>query len=199
MSDRVAGVVLAAGVSSRMGTDKLLLKIGGTSVLRRAVSTAVSAGLDPVLVVVGSNRVELAAELAGLEHTLIENIESARGIGSSLRAGITAVPEDAAGAVVMLADMPFVTADLLRELLACWRESSAPLAISLYGEVAAPPMLYGRALFAELRDTEREVTGKMMVQRHRSEAVAIALPEAALADLDTPADVERARARLEGS
>jgi len=198
MSDRVAGVVLAAGVSSRMGTDKLFLKLGGLSVLRRAVSSAVAAGLEPVLVVVGSGRDKIASELADLECTLIDNIEYASGISSSLRAGITAVPGDATGAVVMLADMPFVTAEMLRDLVGRWRKSPAPLAISLYGEVPAPPMLYGRILFAELRGWQG-VTGKAMVQRHRAEALAIVWPEAALADLDVPADVERARARIEGS
>ena len=198
MSERVAGVVLAAGLSSRMGTNKLLLEIGGQTVLRRAVSTAIGAGLDPVLVVVGNERGRAEAELAGLRCTQVFNGDYATGINTSLRTGITAVPGDAAGAVVMLADMPFVTAEMVRELVDRWRKSQAPLAVSIYGEVLAPPMLYGASLFAELRALEGEGCGKRVVKRHRAEALELSWPARALTDLDVPDDVARVRAQLEG-
>ena len=70
--DGVAGVILAAGTSSRMGRNKLLLQLEGRSVLRRAVDTALAAGLDPVLVVVGHQREQAEAELAGLRCTVVE-------------------------------------------------------------------------------------------------------------------------------
>src|SRR5216684_1807263 len=105
---------------------------------------------------------------------------------TSLRAGIAAVPEGAPAAVVMLADMPFVTAEMVRELIERWQ--GEPLAVSLYGDVVAPPILYARALFPELR----------VVERHRKDALEVPRPAAALADLDVPADVERVRSVLEG-
>src|SRR5690242_19862228 len=95
----VAGVVLAAGSSSRMGVNKLVLPLGGTTVLRRALTTAVDAGLDPVLVVLGHEPERARAELAGLPCTPVVNPDHARGINTSLRAGIRAVPEGAGGAV----------------------------------------------------------------------------------------------------
>src|SRR5437868_1746166 len=98
MSDRVAGVVLAAGVSSRMGTNKLFLELGGITVLRRAVSSALGAALDPVLVVVGAGRHRIESELSGVDCTLIDNVEYGAGINTSLRAGIGAVPDDCAAA-----------------------------------------------------------------------------------------------------
>src|SRR5438094_8398071 len=131
-SGRVAGVVLAAGTSSRMGPNNAFLPLGGTSVLRRAVATAHDAGLDPVLVVLGYESDRALAELAGLRCTPVVNAEFARGMNTSVRAGISAVPGDASGAVLMLADMPFVTAAMLRALVDKYRAGQAPLVVSTY-------------------------------------------------------------------
>ena len=198
MSERVAAVVLAAGLSSRMGTNKLFLELGGETVLRRAVAAAAAAGLDPVLVVVGNERDRVEAGLAGLPCTTVFNGDYARGINTSLRAGIAAVPGDAAGAVVILADMPFVSVEMVRLLVDRWRQSALPLAVSLYGEVLAPPTLYGKALFAEVALLDGDGCGKRVVKRHRGEAVELAWPELALTDLDVPGDLVRVRAQIEG-
>ena len=199
MAERIAGVVLAAGLSTRMGTNKLFLDLGGKTVLRRAVETALGAGLDPVLVVVGNERERAEAELAALPCLTVFNGDYARGINTSLRAGIQAVPADAGGALVMLADMPFVTPEMIRELVDRFRSSRSPLAVSLYGDVLAPPMLYGSSLFAELRELDADGCGKRVVKRHRREAVEVAWPDRALTDLDVPDDLARVRAQLEGA
>jgi molybdenum cofactor cytidylyltransferase len=197
-SGRIAGVVLAAGTSSRMGRNKLFLPLGGTTVLRRAVGTARDAGLDPVLVVLGHESDRALAELAGLRCTPVENAEFARGMNTSVRAGISAVPDDASGAVLMLADMPFVTAAMLRALVDRYRAAEAPLVLSTYGDVLAPPILYGRALFGELRALDGDSCGKRVVKAHRAEAVEVEWPPSALTDLDVPEDLERVRTRFEG-
>lgn len=197
-SGRVAGVVLAAGTSSRMGRNKLFEPLGGTSVLRRAVGTAREAGLDPVLVVVGHQSDRALAELAGLRCTPVLNAEFARGMNTSVRAGISAVSDDASGAVVMLADMPFVTAAMVRALVERYRVAEAALVVSVYGEVLAPPILYGRPLFGELRALEGDGCGKRVVKAHRAEAIEVQWPPSALTDLDLPEDLERVRSRIEG-
>jgi molybdenum cofactor cytidylyltransferase len=190
----VAGVVLAAGLSSRMGRNKLLLEIGGESLVRHAVRTALAASLEPVLVVLGYEEERVRAELDGLRCTPVRNPDYAVGMNTSLRAGIAAVPSGAAGAVVLLGDMPFVTAEMIRSLVERFRSGGAPLAISVYDGVVAPPTLYGAALFAEIAALEGDGCGKKIVKRHRAEAIALAWPASALADVDVPADVERARA-----
>ncbi len=194
--DPVAGVLLAAGLSSRMGKNKLLVQLEGESVLRRAVGTAREAGLRPLLVVLGHERERAQAELEGLGCEIVVNPDYARGMNTSLRAGIAAVPPEADAAVVMLADMPFVSAAMIRELVARWRAAQAPLAISLYDGVIAPPTVYGRALFPEIDALDGDGCGKRVIQRHRGAAVEVAWPAPALADLDLPEDVERVRALL---
>ena len=195
-SGAVAGVVLAAGSSTRMGRNKLFFELDGETLIRRVVRRAIDAGLDPVLVVVGHEGARARAELAGLPCTPVDNPDHALGINRSLRTGISHVPERARAAVVMLADMPFVTSSMVATLVARYRGSAAPLVISAYGAVNAPPMLYDRALFPELQRMEGEGCGRQVVRRHRHEAVALPWPSAALQDIDVPEDYERIRAEL---
>jgi molybdenum cofactor cytidylyltransferase len=199
--ERIAGVVLAAGLSSRMGRNKVLLELWGRTVVRRAVESAVEAGLSPVLVVVGHERERVEAELRNLPCTPVLNADYASGINTSLRAGIAAVPDDCAGAVMLLADMPLVTSRMLRALCDTFRAGKAPLVVSTYEGVLAPPMLYARPLFPELRELQGEGCGKRVVKRHRAEAAELAWPVAALTDLDLPADVDRVltQMRTEGA
>jgi molybdenum cofactor cytidylyltransferase len=192
--EEVAGVVLAAGLSSRMGRNKLLLQLSGESLLRRAVRTALAAALRPVLVVVGHEEERAREELRDLRCTPVRNPDYAQGMYTSLRAGIAAAPSDAPAAVVLLGDMPFVTAEMVRALVQRWRDAKAPLAISTYEGVIAPPILYGAPLFAEIRALRSDSSGKQVVKQHRAEALELSWPASALADLDVPADLERARA-----
>ncbi len=196
--ERVAGVLLAAGTSSRMGTNKLFVELGGTTVLRRAALTAGAAGLDPILVVLGHESKRAQTELAGLSCSWIFNPDYARGMNTSLRAGISALPESTPAAVVLLADMPFVTAEMIRQLVEQWRPGNVPLVVSVYEDVVAPPILYARGLFPELRALDGDGCGKAVVKRHRGEALEVSWPASALTDLDVPADVERVRTALEG-
>ena len=190
-SGAVAGVVLAAGSSSRMGRNKLFFELDGETLLRRVVRRAIGAGLDPVIVVVGHEAERVRAALAELPCTAVDNPDHALGINRSLRTGISHVPERARAAVVMLADMPFVTSPMVASLVARYRESTAPLVISAYGDVNAPPMLYDRALFSELQQMSGQGCGRQVVRRHRHEAVAVSWPEAALQDIDVPEDYQR--------
>ncbi len=195
-SGPVAGVVLAAGSSTRMGRNKLFFELDGETLLRRVVRRAIDAGLDPVVVVVGHEAERARGELAELACTPVDNPDHALGINRSLRTGISQVPAGARAAVVMLADMPFVTSRMVASLVTHYRESTAPLVISAYGDVNAPPMLYDRALFSELRQMKGEGCGRQVVRRHRHEAVAVSWPAAALQDIDVPEDYERIRAEL---
>ncbi|MBI5067101.1 MAG: nucleotidyltransferase family protein [Deltaproteobacteria bacterium] len=192
----VAAILLAAGSATRMGRNKVLLPLGGESVLRRAARTALSAGLDPVLVVLGHEADRAEAELAGLPVRAVRNPRHRLGINTSLSAGAEAVPEGAEAVVVLLADMPGVEAALIRQVVSRYQETRAPLVTALYGEIPAPPTLYDRSLLPELRGGEGEGRGRELVRRHWGRAEKVACPESALADLDVPADYERARSRL---
>jgi molybdenum cofactor cytidylyltransferase len=192
----VAALLLAAGSATRMGRNKVLLRLGGETVLRRAARAALAAGLDPVLVVLGHEADRAEAELAGLPVRVVRNPRHDLGINTSLSSGAEAVPDGAEAAVVLLADMPGVDAALIRQVVSRYRETGAPLVTALYGGIPAPPTLYDRSLLPELRGGEGEGRGRELVRRHWERAEKVACPESALADLDVPADYDRARARL---
>ena len=145
----VAGVVLAAGSSLRMGRNKLLLELEGETVLHRVVSRAIAGGLDPVVVVLGVEADAARRELSDLEIRIVVNLESKRGMNHSIELGIDAVPDAACAAVVLLADMPFVTSEMIEVLVSRYRSGSARLIVSRYGKVTAPPVLHDRSLFSE--------------------------------------------------
>jgi CTP:molybdopterin cytidylyltransferase MocA len=86
--------------------------------------------------------------------------------------------------------MPRVTAEMIAALVARYREAPAPLVISEYGGVSAPPTLYDRALFSEI--LSGDAPGRDVVRRHRASAAVVNWPPERLADLDEPADLERA-------
>lgn len=218
MSD-VAAVVLAAGASVRMGRNKLLLELDGETVVRRAARRAMDAGMRPVVVVTGHEREAVEAELHGIGCRSVFNTEHAAGQHTSVGAGIAALGADGGGdvgrghgagggrggqvgcaaAVVVLADMPFVTADMLRAVADRFRRSRAPLVLSRYGrETVAPPMLYDRSLFGELLRMDRRC-GREVARRHRAEAAVVDWPAEALRDLDSPEDYQRARRAVEGA
>ena len=197
----MAGVVLAAGMSQRMGGNKLLLDLGGQPVVRWAVRRALDAGLAPVLVVFGYEADRVQNVLEGLAYEPVVNREYEQGIDRSVKIGIAHVPDDADAAVVMLADMPLVTAEMIAATVSRYRETGAPLVISEYDGVCAPPTLYDRSLFCEFAaaDGRGEGCGKRIVKRHRDVAVALAFRGDAITDLDVPEDYARVQSTFAGA
>jgi molybdenum cofactor cytidylyltransferase len=180
----VAGVLLAAGTSSRMGRNKLLLELGGESVLRGAARRAVDAGLSPVVVVLGAEAESTRQELYGLPCDVVVNPDFADGITASVRAGVSSLAANVPAAMILLADMPLVTTDMIRGMIARYRTTRAPLVISDYDGVTAPPALYDRRLFGELQAMTPKRCSKQVIARYRDEAEVLCWPVSALADLD---------------
>jgi molybdenum cofactor cytidylyltransferase len=176
-----------------MGGNKLLLELEGETLLRRAARRALEGGLSPVLVVLGHEAEEARRELAGLPLSIVLNPDYERGITTSIAAGLAAVPGEARAAVVLLADMPFVTPGMIAALVARYHSTGARLVLSDYHGVSAPPILYERSLFEELAALAGGSCGQRVVKRHRHEAEQLAWPASALADLDVREDYERLR------
>jgi molybdenum cofactor cytidylyltransferase len=177
-----------------MGANKLLFEVGGQSLLRTAALRAVEAGLAPLYVVLGHEAGLARCELDDLGCEVVLNRDYEQGITSSLTTGISALASHVPAVVVMLADMPHVDALMIASLVARYRSTPAPLVISDYEGVNAPPVLYDRSLFAELRSLTGDAgCGRQVVARHRSEAEVLRWPASALADIDVPEDVTRVR------
>jgi molybdenum cofactor cytidylyltransferase len=185
---RIAGVILAAGASRRMGKNKMLLELDGESLIRRAAKRALAAGLSPLVVVVGHEADRLRAELKDLPLVFAVNPAYTGPTSGSLHQGLNALGSEVDAVVVMLGDMVRVTTETLAMLIAAARGTEAPLVVSRYGDVTAPPLLFRRALFGELLAWTGEGCGKAVVQAHKHEAMYVDRPAALLVDVDTPED-----------
>jgi molybdenum cofactor cytidylyltransferase len=183
-----AAIILAAGASHRMGRNKMLLRIDGESLVRRAVSRAVSADFAPTVVVVGHESDKVRTELSGLPCSFVTNPDYTGPTSESFHRGLEAIPGAVDATVVVLADMPFVTSGMLVAVAAAARDRQSPLAASRYGDVLAPPLFFRRSLFAELLAWHGEGCGKQVVLKHQHEAAVVEWPVEALADIDTPED-----------
>ena len=178
-----------------MGHNKLFLELEGKTLLQRTVDHALAAELQPLVVVLGHEADRVGASLSGVACEKVRNPEYTEGIHTSARVGVNALGDRANAVIMLLADMPFVTSEMIATLVARYREERPPLVVSLYGEVTAPPVLYDRSLFEELRCMEKGC-GREVVRRHRDEATMVEWQATALNDIDVTDDYARVRETL---
>lgn len=194
---RIAGIVLAAGRSSRMaGANKLLEPVGGRPMVRAAVEAALGAGLAPVIVVTGHEPNKVASMLGGLDTIFADNPNYEQGLSTSLAAGIAAVPEACEAACVLLADMPGVTADHVGRLVAAFDPpSNASICAPTYRGQRGNPVLFARAFFPAMAALTGDVGARGIVKQNAASVREVEMPDAGvLADVDTPEALQRARA-----
>jgi molybdenum cofactor cytidylyltransferase len=188
----VTAVILAAGASTRMGTQKLLLRFGNEPLIRRVARQICEVGFDDVLIVVGHEYTAVVEALKGLPLRHAVNADYARGMGSSFRTAIENLDGDAA--LFALADQPLVTSREYRMLLDLYLKESPPIISVRYGDVMAPPHLLTREFFPELASLEHGA--RPVLQRHAERTRVLHFPHELLLDVDTPEDYELARSRL---
>ena len=191
----IAGLVLAAGMSTRMGRNKLLIEINGRPMVAHAADAALAAGLDPVVVITGHDAANVRAALADRDVVCIHNPDFVTGMLGSLKAGIRALPDEAEGAVVCLGDMPDVTAAHVTRLLAAFDGARRICVPTSHGRRGHPVVL-GRAHFPEILSLPNEVGARDVVRAHPEAVRQIDMDgdEAILTDLDTPESLAAHRA-----
>jgi molybdenum cofactor cytidylyltransferase len=153
-----------------------------------AVEAASAAGLDPVIVVTGHESSAVRKAIGKTPVTLVQNDDFARGLSTSLRAGIAAVPPECEGAVVLLGDMPRVTAPLIEKVVKAFDagDERAICVATARGE-RGHPVLWGRQFFPELEALDGDTGARAVMSRHPDLVCEVeADDDAPLADIDTP-------------
>ncbi|MDP6978786.1 MAG: nucleotidyltransferase family protein [Myxococcota bacterium] len=189
---QVAAVLLAAGGSTRMGRPKALLPWGDAPLVRHLVSVAAASRCAGVWVVVGDQGEATELALGGLDHELVANPSWREGVGTSLRAGIAALPDEIDAALLMLCDQPFVSPPLLDSLIDMFIEGRN-LAACTYDATVGPPALFDRSHFPALARSAGDRGAKSLLLDAGRDCGLVDFPEGAF-DLDTPDDYDRALA-----
>lgn len=191
IENRIGIIVLAGGASVRMGTPKQLLKIEGATLIRRAAQNAIDSKCRSVVVVLGANADLISPELEGLEVNLAVNRDWARGLSASIRCGLKtllAMAPETDGVILMLADQPNVTGELLGKLIQARPPNDSGLVAARYGGAIGTPAFFPSAYFEELLQLKGKGGAQSLLKHYRESVWAIDLPEAAF-DLDTPEDI----------
>lgn len=183
----IAVILLAAGGSRRFGpADKLLAPLAGEPLALHAAKRMAELAPLRLIAVCCDGDGTLAGQLAVLGFDIVVNADEALGLSRSLMCGIAeAARTPAAAALVMLADMPFVTLEHLREILARFDAVDAPVVASTDGTAAMPPALFARALFGSLQAGKGDRGAKALL----ADAVLVSAAACELADIDRPEEL----------
>ncbi len=185
----VAGLVLVAGGSRRLGEPKQLLPYRSGTLLDNTLGTARAAGFDQLIVALGggSEEVRRRVDLSGTE--VVENPDYGEGCSSSIAAGLNAVDARAEVLVLMLGDQPGVTAATIRVLID-GRGEGTRLAVCRYDDGRGHPLAFSRALFGELRTLHGDKAVWKLLDCHAEDVVEVRVPGPIPPDIDTRADYE---------
>lgn len=197
-----AGIILAAGESSRFGSPKQLLDWRGEPFVRAVAKTAIESGLAPVVLVTGANGEQVEASVRDLPLIIVRNTSWQQGQSSSLKSGLLSLRQlsaknksthspDVGGAVFLLADQPQIPGAVIRALIAHHSTGLFPIVAPLVlMEQRANPVLFDRITFSDLMTLEGDVGGRGIFSKHRVEY----LPwhdDSLLLDVDRPEDFPR--------
>jgi molybdenum cofactor cytidylyltransferase len=185
----VAGVLLAAGTSSRFGdANKLLASVDGDPIVRRAARTLAAADPSPLVAVVGHEADRVRDAIDGLGFEAVDNPAYERGQATSVRAGVRAVA-DAPAAVFALGDMPFVAPDTIAALVSTYRAGEWTALAAAHDGRRGNPVLFDARHFDALADADGDVGGREVLLGAENAALVETGDPGVRRDIDTPADL----------
>ncbi len=188
--EHTAGIILAAGKSSRFGQPKQLLMWKAQPLVRHVAQAAIAAGLEPVVVVLGAYANEIRATIEDLPLRIVINHEWTGGLSSSIKAGLHALPQNTGGAIFFQADQPQIPPKLVMSLVDTHRANLHPIIAPLIHGQRGNPVLFDATIFTELTKLEGDIGGRALFQQHPPHWLEW-MDEKCLLDIDSPEDYQK--------
>lgn len=189
---RIAGLLLAAGASTRLGQPKQLLPFNGRPLVRHVAEQAMASRLGSLSVVVGHRAPEVAAALAGLEVAIVENPGYLQGQSTSLRAGLLSLPREVSAVMILLVDQPFVSTALIDQLIALYEESGALIVAPQHAGRRGNPVIFDHSLVPELLTIVGDTGAREIIAHHRDHLATLEIStDQPFQDVDTWDDYRR--------
>ncbi len=194
----VHGLILAAGQSRRMGkTNKLLATLDGKTLVRRTTEAAIASGLAKITVITGHEAEKIEQALAGLDVKFVHNPDYGSGLASSLRCGIGALPEKCSSAMILLADMPNISSQMIDQMVQAYKNAGdRTIVLATSHGKRGNPVLWSSSYFDALKNISGDVGARHLIGENADQVIEVELGDAAALDIDTPAELHKQKGEL---
>jgi molybdenum cofactor cytidylyltransferase len=197
-SDKIEGIILAAGLSTRMGRPKLTIEIEGIPIIRRVVRSALESELHRVILVIGPSdsgvKEALGAVTADPRLSQMVNPYPQAGMSSSMRTGMESLGHETAGVMILLGDQPGITENMINKLLAAFLKVRTRIVVPLVQGRRTTPVIFPAMLFPELMEETGDIGGRNVLKRHADQVVELEMgQDYDDTDVDTPEDLDKIR------
>lgn len=199
---RIGIIILAAGASTRLGTPKQLLPHKqGHTLLSHTIQVALNSKCQPVIVVLGAYAERVRQQISHFPVQVIENPQWNQGMGASIRVGIQALsasPEEIEAVVLALCDQPFISDNIIEQLVDAYRLTSKKVVASDYAGTLGVPALFHNTLFSELMNLKEGAGAKQVIRKYNQDIFSIPFAKGAI-DIDTSEDYQQFQSMLSSS
>jgi molybdenum cofactor cytidylyltransferase len=195
---RVAAILLAAGKSSRMGSNKMLAEVDGRPMIARTAQRLLSSRARPIVAVLGNQADEVDAALGKLPVERVHNPAFAEGLSTSLKRGLAALPTDIDGAVICLGDMPLIAGRDIDRLIAAFNPlEGRSIIVPTRNGKRGNPVLWARRFFSEMADLAGDVGARHLIGEYADLVCEVEMDtDSVLVDIDTPEALAELRERI---
>ncbi len=190
--DNLWAIVLAAGLSTRMGTQKLLLPFEGKTIIEKVVENILNSGVTKVMVVLGSDHTQIAETLKSWPVNFVLNENFREGMHTSVIIGVKALPEEAKAVMIFLGDQPFISVKVVEIVVEAWKNSGKGIVIPLFDGKRGHPPLFDLKYKDELSKLDPETGLRTIAQKFPDDICEVETfsPEI-VRDIDTPEDYSK--------
>lgn len=189
----IVAIVLAAGMSARMGKPKQTLPIGGAPMLQKVLDALRHTKVAEVVVVLGANEREVRSRVKFGKEKVVVSRDYEKGMSESLRVGLAEVGPEGEAAMVVLGDQPFLRPETVDKLIDAYANSKSQIVVPVYGGRRGNPVLFDRRLFPRVMGVKGDVGAKSVVEDNEDVLLEVPVEDRGVSvDIDTPTDYAEA-------